>query len=396
VELHAPEDDWEEFWVEETAAALGAGQYSICVDGLLGMQFRAPLESLYRELLRWINQECSIGFRVAVDLPSGLGASRDADAFLADVTYGTGIFKEPLLMGSCGHARYLDIGFFKEPRPGKRRVIKDEVLSELKTLRPASGEKRSYGHLLVIAGSRSMPGALAMSVRAALKSGVGLVTACAPESVAAQLACQLPEAIWRTWPESPEGGLALEGLWQARQLEGKATALLLGPGMGAEAETQALMQELARFWTKPAVLDADALRAPVIDAFGAEGERVLTPHDGELRRFAGEGALEDEALMRAAGSRRACIVRKGAMSRIASGEILLVNSTGNGVLSRGGSGDLLAGLLGGLLAQGRSGVHAAAQAVYWHGKASDLLARDRGQTAVSATELLEFLPEALR
>ena len=371
--------------------------FDICIDGLLGMQFRPPLREPLVNLIHAANQSKNIRMRVAVDLPSGLGDESDETVFQADITFATGIFKGALLNNSrVGLVRYLDIGFFEQDAEAKSRVVVDSILNPLRALRPADSEKRRHGHLAIVAGSRGMPGALAMCVRSALRSGVGLLTVFAPESVVSQLACNLPEAMWRTWPETPEGGLALEGIWQIRSIVNKASALLMGPGMGAEAETLTLMCDIGRTWNKPVVLDADALRPEIVDAF-ADAERILTPHDGELKRLVGRAELDDSIVAHYGKENGLTLVRKGCVSRISDGETLFVNTSGNPVLSRGGSGDLLAGLMAGLLAQGHaSAVEVACRAVYWHGKAADLLAEERGQVSVRTTDLLEYLGPALR
>lgn len=374
--------------------------FDICLDGLLGMQFRPPLREGVKALVEAANASEAIGLRAAVDLPTGAGDESDETVFRADFTFATGILKKPLL--SCpqaGNIRYLDIGFFETAAPCRELVVTDSILYPLRTLRPADSEKRQFGHLVILAGSRGMPGALAMSVRAALQSGVGLVTVFAPESIVSQLACQLPEAMWRTWPETPEGGLALEGLWQIKSLASKASCLLAGPGMGSEAETQALLSEMGRVWEKPVVLDADALRPEVVDAFRTAGNRqvVLTPHDGEFKRLSGADDCSDRALLAYAKARSLTVVKKGCNTRVSDGEKLALNTSGNAVLARGGSGDLLAGLTAGLLAQSAADVfESASRAVYWHGKAADLLAIAKGQTAVRTTDLLDFVNLALR
>ncbi|EDY82000.1 Carbohydrate kinase family [Verrucomicrobiia bacterium DG1235] len=375
------------------------GGFDICIDGLLGMQFRPPLRDVARGIIDAVNACSSIRLRVAVDLPSGVGDESDAEPFWADFTFATGIFKRPLLgAASAGLARYLDIGFFDDDLVVPERVLIDEILNPLRAIRPADSEKRDFGHLAILAGSRGMPGALAMCVRSALQSGVGLVTVYAPESVASQLACNLSEAMWRSWPETPEGGLALEGLWQIKPMLAKASCLLLGPGMGTEKETHALLCEIGKQWDKPAVLDADALRPEIVAAFSDAGNRdlALTPHDGEFKRLTGCSDCSDTAVLEYAKANELCLVKKGSATRVTDGETVFVNATGNAVLSRGGSGDLLAGLIAGLLAQGGEPLLAACRAVYWHGKAADLLAMAKGQTAARTTDLLDYLAPALR
>ncbi|MBC2606372.1 NAD(P)H-hydrate dehydratase [Pelagicoccus albus] len=384
----------------ESLDELRTESFDLCIDGLLGFQVRPPLREGVRTIVDYVNAHPSIRLRISIDLPSGVGDECDEEPFRADLTLATGIFKKPLLEAeSAGALRYLDIGFFEKSNDASPRILVDAILDPLRALRPARSEKRAMGHLLVLAGSRSMPGALAMCVSSALRSGVGLVTVFAPESVCSTLAVSLPEAMWRPWPETPEGGLALEGLWQVKTMLSKASCLLMGPGMSDDSETQVLLKEIGKVWDKPAVLDADALRPEVVESFLQAGNRdlVLTPHDGEFKRLSGRADCSDAALLDYVKEKVVTVVKKGSATRVAQNDLLAVNAGGNPVLSRGGSGDLLAGLLAGLVAQGDASLfESACRAVYWHGKAADLLAIDKGQVAVRTTDLLDFLAPALQ
>ncbi len=491
--------------------------YDICLDGIFGFQFHPPMDAAIEDLLREVNRHPAIRLRAAVDLPSGVGEAPGGAAFRADFTYATGSVKAPLLeernRDAAGRLRYCDLGFFAgdatppsraplgnatgasrlqntactpahpkqgtsgpagvadsglpaiasakagpdSPTPAADFVLKPSVLAPLAALRAPGSDKRAFGHLFVVGGSRSYPGAALMCVRAALRSGVGLVTAFVPESLAPAFAAAAPEAIWVGWPETPQGGLALEGLHLLREQMARATALVMGCGLGRESETQLLAGEIVALAGVPVVLDADALQPPVLAS--ARGKRVIClPHAGEFKRLAGgrggmgilpmsrapEATGEDRpspgatagrltvphessaalrrpsadapelspnALRDLARETNAVIVLKGPVTRISDGERVFHSFFGGPVLARGGSGDLLAGLVGGLLAQ--SGVAerrpvpsgneradasllAACRGVVWHGMAADLLARDRGQVAVQVTQLLDYLPDALR
>jgi hydroxyethylthiazole kinase-like uncharacterized protein yjeF len=372
----------------------------LLLDGIFGFQFRPPLDAATALLLARVNA-LPVRLRAAVDLPSGLDAP---DAFRADFTYATGSVKTPLLaLSNVGRARYLDLGFFgnatvpglAEAGPGSAtpatgdRVLTDAVLAPLRQLRAPHTDKRSFGHLFVVAGSREFPGAALMAVLAALRSGVGLVTAFVPETLAAAFAARAPEAMWVGWPEAERGGLALEGLHLLRERLGRATALLVGPGLGREQETLALVTEILKMTSLPVVLDADALQPET--ARVGKGPRVLTPHVGEFVRISGGKGLKDFT-----AETGATVVLKGPATKICAGEKTFHSFFGGPVLARGGSGDVLAGLVGGLLAQTPGDLPgAAARGVVWHGRAANLLARARGQVAVTVTELLANLPAAL-
>jgi len=369
----------------------GAAAFDLCLDGIFGFQFRPPIDEATAAVIQRINAHPGLRLRAAVDLPSGLGEKVGDPVMRADFTYATGIVKAPAIdpayAASVGRLRYLDLGFFRgHDVQSKLRVLTPRVLDPLRGLRASDTDKRAFGHLFILGGSRSYPGAVLMAVRAALRSGAGLITAYVPASLAAAYAAVAPEAMWVAWPETSTGGLALTGLPLLQERLERAAALVLGPGLGAEAETRTLATKIVKTAAVPLVLDADALQPDV--AWAGKAPRVLTPHAGEFARImAGE-------VRRPAGS---VVVLKGRMTNIAIGDAGFLRPFGGPVLARGGSGDLLAGLIGGLLAQQPDDpLLAACRGVIWHGLAADLLARHRGQVAVQVTQLLDYLPAALR
>jgi len=369
-----------------------AHSYDVSLDGVFGFQFRRPLAPELGSVFARLNQ-LPVRFRAAVDLPSGIG---DGKALRADFTYATGSLKAPVTetanLGVVGRPRYLDLGFFeKSVMPEiKERVLTPAVLSPLQALRSASSDKRSYGHVFIVGGSRSYPGAVLMSALAALRSGAGLVTAFVPESLVAAYAARAPEVIWVGWPETPAGGLALEGSHLMRERIERADALLLGPGVARERETLALLADLVKTVNVPLVIDADALQPEIVHAGTAP--RILTPHAGEFARISGEAGLLDFSR-----EVHAVTVLKGPLTQVCDGLAVYHSCHGGPVLARGGSGDVLAGLIGSVLAQQpRECLAAACCGVVWQGLAADLLARAHGQVAVQTTQLLDFLAPALR
>jgi hydroxyethylthiazole kinase-like uncharacterized protein yjeF len=270
------------------------------------------------------------------------------------------------------------------------------VLSPLASLRPAQTDKRTFGHLFVVGGSRSYPGAIVLAVRAALRSGVGLVTAFVPERLASDFAARHPEAMWVGCPETAGGGVARGAIELVEARLSRATALLMGPGMSAEPEVLGTMETIVRNTAIPLVLDADALRPEILGAAGARPV-ICTPHAGEYQRLGGRAGLRP-----AAGSGEVIVVLKGPLTRVVaeSGRSetgpVYYSPFGGPVLARGGSGDILSGLIGGLLAQQPADpLLAACRGVVWHGRAADLLARARGQVAVEISEIIEQLGPAL-
>ena len=374
-----------------------------CVDGLLGMQCKPPVREPAASVLSLVNERSDLGTKVSVDLPSGVGDESDTSPFIADFTYAAGIAKAPLLdpaNAECvGRIRYVDVGFFDDsakPAASSRpvEILPGFAIRVLRKFRPARCDKRDFGHLLLLAGSRTYPGAALMAAKAAARSGVGLLTACVPESLQPAFAAALPEAMWVPMPETPDGGLALEGLGLVVQKLSRATALVAGPGLGNERESHVLLTEVLKAFDGPVVLDADALQPEIVKETPQPERLVLTPHAGEYARIAGEGNV----CPRAYSGEMGCVtVLKGPLTRICSKEREVVNVSGGPVLARGGSGDLLAGMVGSLAARFPKDAFAAASlGVLWHGRAADVLARQHGQEGVTTTEILDYLSFALR
>jgi ADP-dependent NAD(P)H-hydrate dehydratase / NAD(P)H-hydrate epimerase len=374
-----------------TLAEVEKQSYDVWLDGVFGFQFHAPLEDRTAAMFERL-EKIEVGLRAAVDLPSGLG---DARALRADFTYATGSLKSLVLapenQAKAGRVRYLDLRFFAKPSGGHdATLLCRETLDTLRRWRDPHGDKRAYGHLFVIGGSRSFPGAVMMATKAALESGIGLLTAFVPESLVPAYAAQLPEAMWVGCPETEAGGIALEGLHLVRERAKRATALVIGPGMAREPETLAFIKEVLKEIDLPAVIDADALQPDIVTK-GAK-PRIVTPHAGEFKRLAGEKSAEDYA--RETG---VITVLKGVPTRITDGHTSYLSIAGGPVLARGGSGDMLSGMTGTLLAQDpENPLGAAATAVFWHGSAAEAWARTCGETAVRSTQLLDFLPNVIR
>lgn len=376
--------------------------FDLLLDGILGMQGKPGLKDELAQWIRIINQSDLISVRVSIDLPTGVtevGSEAD-EPIRADFTYCTGIVKTPVLREDqqpwLGRLRYLDLGFFESSRESDfadcPKILRSSALPVLRKLRPVHSDKRDYGHLLGIAGSRELGGAAMMCARAALRSGVGLLTFCIPESLHPSFVASCPEVMWVPLPETPNGGLALEGLGKVRQFLDRADALVMGPGIGMEEESHALIREVAKLFSKAVLLDADGLRPQIIEPLKDRKNLVLTPHAGELERLQ-EKQTVDSYLTGFAG----ILVKKGPHPQVLTKASRLHLFSGSTVLARGGSGDLLSGIIGSLLARGdRTLEESVALGVLWHGRAAEALARQNGQEAVSAMQVLDFLSFALR
>ncbi len=384
--------------------------WDVCIDGLFGLSFRSPLPSEAVALIEAVNTHPRIFLRAAIDYPSGLNdqtlLEKSAPIFRADFTYQTGIPKETLLhpkrAADVGRLRYADIGFFDADTLAEkplRLIVKEPLLKSLAALREADCDKRDFGHCFILSGSQTMAGAHLMNVQAALRSGAGLVSALCPGDFVPAFCAQEPGALWSTYPANPQGGASSEGSQMLLEKLIRATAFLAGSGMGRSADTAELLQKIAREAPCPLVFDADALTPELIDAIGQRPADtppcILTPHLGEYARInPGNVHGDANALCNSFG---AVLVLKAARTQIFDGQNTYVNICGSPALARGGSGDVLAGLIAGLLAQcPQSYLKAAAAAVVWHGVASECAERASTQRTATMTELVGHLGTALK
>ncbi len=268
--------------------------------------------------------------------------------------------------------------------------------------RSRDSHKGDFGRVLVVAGSRGMVGAACLAASSALRAGAGLVKLAVPKSVWDIAAAKLTCVMTAGWPETPDGmfaeraadSLAAEGKW--------ATVVALGPGIGRSGETGGFVRRAVRSIEQPLVLDADGLYhlAGVSDLLaGRKGPTVITPHPGEMANLLGSGIAlvqADRVKTSSSFAKRAGIVcvLKGAGTVVSDGARTYVNTTGNPGMATAGTGDVLTGVIAGLIAQGLPAFDAAALGVYLHGLAGDLAAHKRGTHALIATDLLESLPNA--
>lgn len=383
----------------------------LIVDALLGTGLNAPVRGLLAEVIEAVNR---LPVPVlAVDIPSGLCADTGrvlgaAVQARVTVTYGLPKLGQILPPGRelCGRLFRVDIGIPPElTRPLLIELAEAEELAGLMPPRPFAAHKGTFGHAVVLAGSVGKTGAAALAGEAALRAGAGLVTVAVPESLNDILEVKLTEVMSLPLPEVPGARVLSRRAWEPLQefLRGK-TALALGPGLGTHPETRELVQELVRTLPLPLVIDADG-----VNCLAGAGEclrqapapRLLTPHPGEMARFLGATTADIqnrrlEAARETARSYNCVVVLKGAQTVVAAPDgRLSLNPTGNPGLASGGTGDVLTGLIGGLLAQRLDPWDAARLGVYVHGLAADYLAADLGPRGFIAGDLLEVLPQVL-
>jgi len=389
-------------------------KFDILVDGIFGTGLDAEVRGYYREVIDHLNTlQRPI---VAIDIPSGLDADTGkplGTAIRASLTITFGLPKVghliPPGIDYVGEVRVIDIGIPK-------RLVEDEkipthLLEEkeikrwLSIPRNPDTHKGDYGHLLVIAGSVGKTGAAAMACQAALRMGAGLVTLAVPKSLNGIMEMKLTEVMTEPLPETPKQTLSLRAFSAIVRLCENKKAVIIGPGLGTFKETQSLVLKLIKALDVPIILDADGLTALATQPKTlpiTSRSLILTPHPGEMARLMRtqvKEVLEDRiGLSRNfSQSHHVHLVLKGHPTLISTpkGEVF-INPTGNPGMASGGTGDVLTGMIGGLVCQGFDILPSLQIAVYLHGLAGDEGAQEKGEKSLIATDLIEKIPTLLK
>lgn len=287
----------------------------------------------------------------------------------------------------------------------ENRVWFTQAVTELPRLpvRQAASHKGTYGHALLIGGSRGMSGAISLATQGALRSGIGLATAAVPDICLETVAQFSP--VYMVIPLPDEQGKISEGSWEViDRWFGRADVLAIGPGMGQTEYLGRLMVQLWREATLPLVLDADGLNNLAATSnwkqLPSPAPRVLTPHPGEMQRLSGVAMHDREEQKRAAielaRQTKATVVLKGHRTWVTDGWQHFENTTGNPAMASGGSGDVLTGVITALIGQGLEPFSAAVLGVYLHGTAGDIAQAELGGESILATDLIAALPQAFR
>ena len=394
----------------------GLGPVTLLIDALLGTGLKGPATGAMLETIRQINTGFPGAKVVAVDIPSGLPsdmATPLGESVRADYTV---TFTAPkvgqMLPPNCervGELLVCPIGsppdLFEDDDSIFLSLVEPTQFRHLLDPRPRAAHKGSFGHVLVVAGSRGKTGAAAMAGMAALRAGAGLVTVASTESALPVIASHAAELMTEPLPETEGGAISMRA-FESRALQEAArhkTVLAIGPGLSTDPETvSVVLRALVEFF-QPAVVDADGLNALASAQWrGDERLRVLTPHPGEMARLVRRSVSEIEqdrvAIARDfACLRRVHLVLKGYRTLLAfpDGQVW-INPTGSPAMAKGGSGDILTGMIAGFLAQfPQEPELAIAAAVYLHGLSGEKGAREMGDKCLIATDLLRYLPAAM-
>jgi len=380
----------------------------IAVDAIFGTGFAGIPEDGWAAAIAGLN--AGPAPVVAVDIPSGVDGSTGAvlgEAVRSDLTVTFGAAKVgAVLMPGAEHAgalRVVDIGFPEALLHTNVFVTEPSDVRAWLPARAADTHKRASGVVLVVAGSREMTGAASLIARAAGRIGAGLVIVAVPRGILPVVQAAATEAVFLALPETAEGTVAADALDRVLESLGRAHALAIGPGLSAQEETARFVRDLVRAAPVPSVVDADGLNAfagRTADLPDRKSEAVLTPHVGEFGRLSGVSARDLEAdrlthTRALAMTANAVTLLKGSRSVIASPDgTVRVNPTGGPVLATAGSGDVLTGMIGGLLARGVNAADAASAGAYLHGVAGVLAGRTSGEGTL-AGDLVRHIPEAV-
>ncbi len=380
------------------------------VDALLGTGFSGGVREKEAALIRQVN-EAGVT-TVAVDVPSGVDGSTGevaGEAVRADLTVCAHAAKVGCVISPgrerAGEVAVVDIGIPAEAdgAPSLSWTSRETLRGLVpRTQEPA--HKYSAGALMVVAGSRAMTGAAVMSVLGAERTGCGIVFLATSAGAAPAVDVRLTEAIVYGVPEDASGGMSPDAAEEILERSGRASALVIGPGIGSGDAGRRLVEKILAGTDVPILLDADAVTGLAgTDALAKrEAPTVITPHAGELGRSLGSGA-RDVSARRLASARKAaadngcCVLLKGSDTIVADGARAAVNSSGSVALATAGTGDVLSGVIGALLSRGMEPFDAARAGAWVHGRAAELWLEETGWPAESltATDLPDYLPRAM-
>lgn len=377
-------------------------KYSIIIDALFGVGLNRNVEGDYADALEIMNQ--MKGYKIAADIPSGISADNGqilGTAFKADTTVTFGFLKRGVLLNPgieyAGEIVLDDVGITEHSLNNCcTMMIEPEDIRNLLPKRSRFGHKGTYGKVLVIAGSEDMCGAAFLSAKAAYIMGAGLVKIYTHKSNRNVIAGLLPEALISCYEENEPEKLVKELQW--------ADTVIIGPGLSKSKISVNIVKDTLYHCTKLCIIDADALN--IISEYPefvsmSSCQKIVTPHMMEMARLTGQ-TINDvkeyrfealEAVLRAFAD--VCVLKDAVTITGDQSGRLYFNASGNSALSKGGSGDVLTGIIAGLYVQGMVPGQAAALGVYLHGLAGEMMGERKGYYSVMASDLFEGLTELL-
>ncbi|MFH1156778.1 MAG: NAD(P)H-hydrate dehydratase [Pseudomonadota bacterium] len=387
--------------------------HDLFIDGILGTGLNADVRGFFKAVIETVNGTGKPVF--SIDIPSGLNADTGQPwgTCIRATATATFAFAKPghmVFPGSelTGRLEVIDIGIPGCIADAARPLIhlySDLPVRSMLRPRSADGHKGRFGHLLVLAGSTGKTGAAALVCKGAMASGTGLVTLGIPRSLNPVMEPQVTETMTFPLPETATGCLAESGFADIQKLSLNKSAMALGPGLGTESSTQTLVKKLMAQLPIPMVVDADGLNCIAGNPHVLEsrkGPTILTPHPGEMARLCSTDTetIQKNRLFWArdfATRYRVTLVLKGyrTLTALPDGRIVICPA-GNPGMASGGMGDVLTGIIAGLLAQGHSPEESAAAGVFVHALCGDALAKRRGNFGFVASNIIDILPETFQ
>ena len=390
----------------------------IVVDAIFGTGFSGVIGGMARQAIEAING--SKKYVVACDIPSGVNGDTGevgGTCVASDLTVTFAYPKRGLFLypGSrfAGSIRVVDIGIEEEDLPSRWNMLTFSDIKEILPKRRKDGHKKDFGHVLILAGSSGMTGAATLTCQGALRIGAGLVTLGIPESLNPIMEVKITEAMTLPLPETEEKSLSSKGIGEILDFmeRRKVDAIVIGPGLSTNRNTGKLVNKILNKVDLPCVLDADGINLLVGEASltKAKAEIIITPHPGELARLLGKKAEEVQreriryAFQFSKENNLICVL-KGYQTVVANGADVFINPLGNPGMASGGSGDVLSGMIGGLVGQLRlmktekrdNLLSAAIAGVYLHSLAGDMARREKGEMGLIASDIAEKIPGAVR
>ncbi len=385
-------------------------QTDIIVDAIFGTGLRNTPRSFYLDVIQIINETGKPV--VSADIPTGLDASTGGilgRCIQADLTVTYGLPKIGLIFGKnrlcAGQIEVADISLphlLLQDQAIRVNLISPEFIASMLAPRKLDTHKGSYGHILVVAGSIGKTGAAVMAANAALRIGAGLVTLACPESVHLAIENKTTEVMSVPLPETDKHTIAHSAIRQILELAGRTDVIAIGPGLTTHSETCRMVTDLIPNLQIPIVADADALNAmPLSSLRHSRLPLIITPHPGEMSRLL-EVSTQDiqasrlEAVQRTAEACNTYVVLKGDRTLISDPKgNVYINQTGNPGMATAGTGDVLTGMIAGLLGQHLTPLNAACAGVYIHGLAGDMARDEVGEMSLMAMDLLDMIPDAI-
>lgn len=381
---------------------------ALIVDCIFGIGFHGEPKEPFNTVFDVINR--SNAAVVSVDTPSGTDAADGSavNAVKADLTIAISTLKSchvlPPSNEYCGRVITVDIGIPEDCYTEQyAETITKKSVKSCFIKRSVNSHKGDFGHQLNICGSYKMCGASVISAKSALKTGVGLLKCVFPKSIYPVMTSHLTQPLFSPMSENEDKTLSMGSLTHILKELTWADSVVLGCGIGNNDDTQVLTNQIIRECDVPIVLDADGINCilPNIDILReAHSDVVITPHPAEMARLVNENTAYVQrnriAVAKAFANEYGCIVAlKGANTVVTNGDDVFVNTTGNAGMAMGGTGDMLAGMIGSFIAQGMDSFNSAICAVYIHGLCGDITAQELSQRGMTVDDMLELLPALL-